>query len=1534
MNKDQVSGKIDQAVGKVQQSVGESVGNEKLANKGVVNQAKGAAKETWGDAKDAANSAAAAAADTAAAQASANDARKAASDAQTEAAAAKTADDAANAAAAQALTDAQGADAAANAATISANTALQNATDAEKDAGVAHTNAISAHNDADALNQAAADAQKAADATASSAANAADDAKKAADAANAALAQAVKDEKDREAAAADAAAHTDPNNWYVSSPVGVLARQDWCNLAANLHAGGTNVQTVIAAAFAGTDADRRAVSNIGWYDHDTSKFTTATDADRAAFDTWSNAHSDQTMFAPLVSEMAPFSFGMPTDWSNIPNYSENQRTLRANEADSATHFQSLTGGSTPTQAEIDRAIAIGAASKDPADASPVTNVAMLIRNGQISGNLGDDVAQYLTHGGFVQTAPDPGSLEFRTEVEDLKARWAGCNATNPWDPHHALTGVVTAASAEWQNELDAQATQRNDITTASIAASADLHKAADAMDQAMTLAWVGQHFLDWQRYWSTRQADYTFYGLDPALKDKAAANLVDLQNQIKAQLDIANAASADAKIQADKVTADQAAAGDIAKNNGTPYGRGLSHAMQSAQVTKASAAASQASALATETALHATQASVSDAAALWSLADTQAHAIQAQFARVAAEDAANQAHNAALAAADQAKQAAGQAVRAHNDRATAEKAQQDATAQAAIAHQKAGVAADARAQADAARADAQSKHDQAAALNAQAQSQANDAASARASAEQSSGAAADKAKAAADAEAKASSDRDAAAAAADRADNAAANAAAKDAYASAEGGKADAADAQAAANQADSEAYAARQAAVGAQQSADQSTTAASGARADATRAASSAATATAAAAGSDAAAAKTRADALTANAAAADAINAAQQAAINVQNAQADADKAASQAASAKSDADTAQAEAIQAGADAATTAGHAQASAAAALAARDSASHIAEPANSAIQFGSPYQATDAAAGLSVLVAQDSKTLGQQQDAAAQAASAESDRAATAAQTLADQATGDAKAAAIAAAAAAADSNAAQKSLASARASAESAATDAAAAQAAANATTTSATQATNDAAAAKQNAVDATNDATAAAGIASDAEKDAAAAHTAASSAAADASAAQDAANSADASAAAAAKSATTAQADATAAQASASQADTAAHERMVAAASSSSGLSGVDGIVPEPSSNITVELVHGDICADWNGCDVTFTFSVTGDINYYEIACDAGVGSSLCPAGSPGYQKIFLGKNHLDHQQFSETHHVTGWEAAKAIAGFWADVVKSIVAGAINDFKGCASSVQSFSPDWAKCGSAALWAAPPFIKGGALAVDSLRTAIALQDFAKIADATDALSKAGLSADVIAGLKESTTVRVLADCAINGATGLRSNGLAVRAVYTMAATGFTTECPVANLTETGKETYQTLQAAVARARALTPAQVSSQVSMAMKNAAVDKPWLKRAYLGSILENNVAADSAVRDLIARGLLKHLGTSAPGTEVADFVIVDSSSADGVNIDVTTVGQVSTKAGKAYIDSRGQVLDYPSYDDAFVNAVFP
>ena len=55
MNKDEISGKVDQVMGKVKQGVGEAIGNQKLANQGVVDQTKGASKETWDNVNDAAD---------------------------------------------------------------------------------------------------------------------------------------------------------------------------------------------------------------------------------------------------------------------------------------------------------------------------------------------------------------------------------------------------------------------------------------------------------------------------------------------------------------------------------------------------------------------------------------------------------------------------------------------------------------------------------------------------------------------------------------------------------------------------------------------------------------------------------------------------------------------------------------------------------------------------------------------------------------------------------------------------------------------------------------------------------------------------------------------------------------------------------------------------------------------------------------------------------------------------------------------------------------------------------------------------------------------------------------------------------------------------------------------------------------------------------------------------------------------------------------------------------------------------------------
>jgi uncharacterized protein YjbJ (UPF0337 family) len=44
MNKGEISGKVDPVVGKVKQGIGEAIGNQKVANQGVIDQAKGAAK--------------------------------------------------------------------------------------------------------------------------------------------------------------------------------------------------------------------------------------------------------------------------------------------------------------------------------------------------------------------------------------------------------------------------------------------------------------------------------------------------------------------------------------------------------------------------------------------------------------------------------------------------------------------------------------------------------------------------------------------------------------------------------------------------------------------------------------------------------------------------------------------------------------------------------------------------------------------------------------------------------------------------------------------------------------------------------------------------------------------------------------------------------------------------------------------------------------------------------------------------------------------------------------------------------------------------------------------------------------------------------------------------------------------------------------------------------------------------------------------------------------------------------------------------
>lgn len=119
-----------------------------------------------------------------------------------------------------------------------------------------------------------------------------------------------------------------------------------------------------------------------------------------------------------------------------------------------------------------------------------------------SGMSADDARLFLSTGGFPRTAPEPGSLAFRLAVEDLKTRFAACAWRNPIDPSRVLGQEVTTASAEWQQEITSQATQRNQIVNANLDATKALATGAKALGEMLGQSWTADHLARWQNYWS------------------------------------------------------------------------------------------------------------------------------------------------------------------------------------------------------------------------------------------------------------------------------------------------------------------------------------------------------------------------------------------------------------------------------------------------------------------------------------------------------------------------------------------------------------------------------------------------------------------------------------------------------------------------------------------------------------------------------------------------------------------------------------------------------------------------------------------------------------------------------------------------------------------------------------------------------------------------------------------------------------------------------------------------------------------------
>ncbi|MEV7784054.1 hypothetical protein AB0O72_01470 [Streptomyces sp. NPDC088106] len=922
--------------------------------------------------------------------------------------------------------------------------------------------------------------------------------------------------------------------------LGAQARKDRCQVGRAVHFGGPEMKAYAAGKLAGPDADLRTIV-ANWSfgelgdahrrDKDAGLADLKAHRDRqdklnAANKPYANVNSSsgRDYFAPdFGQDIVAFTLGT-------------QQELYDRTWESPTPK--------PGQASLDQAKKVLDAF-DPGDDAWATAYKAVAGKALLdTSNLGhssaNDIATFLRFGGFPTKAPEPDSLGFRTEVEALKQAWAACDSDNPIDHYRALSGPVLQAHSEWEAEYASQAEQRKAIVTAEGAAAKETRIATQAMLEAVRQAWKADQILYWQKYWAAHKGSIDYPA--KSVFTKATADLNAAKTKAAAQVALADAAAARAETAAATAGSQQAKAWTIADAAKLPRGRGLLYAQQSVQVAKASAAAAKAAAKATLTASNAAKATVADSQTLLALAKTQTHAVNTQFRKTAALEAKAQAKAAAESAANLASEAATNAATAKSARATAEKAEKTAADQAAEAKRQRGIAEAEKANAERERDTAAAERQKAKIAEERAQGERTKAREARTKAETAGTTATEKLAAAQNAELRARLARDKAVKAERERKATASRAAALESAAAAAEGTSAAAETRQAATEARTAANVAAGAATRARTAADEATTAAVNARAAATRAEGAASRSRSAADAAQSAYTKTHAAAATAHAAAAEAIDAAAAAKEKAKKANEEAKKAQAAAVTARKEATAAVAEAAKAAAWSAKTAGYALATASYAQAARDAASAVVKAADKAITLGSPYRESDVSAAYAVLIGQTSKTLAEQQAAAAKAKSDEAKKAAAQAKALAAKAAGDAKIALQAAADAADYAEQAVKSAAAANASAAAAATDAAAAKKA-------------DASAQKHDA-EAGTDAFYANFAAGEAESVAAQADRDATEAEKDASGARSAASAAESDAAVADRVATRSESDATKAEKAASQAESSAREADAAA------------------------------------------------------------------------------------------------------------------------------------------------------------------------------------------------------------------------------------------------------------------------------------------------------------------------------------------------------------------------------------------
>ncbi|GAB1325688.1 hypothetical protein [Streptomyces sennicomposti] len=230
----------------------------------------------------------------------------------------------------------------------------------------------------------------------------------------------------------------DPYQRTLRISLGQQQRKDRCDLSRDVRVAGPVQKTFVNDILAGPDAKIRETLYNGGSGYPSAEYLNAGWSDKDAESAWGKEFRDRqdrldktnSPYA-YVNSQGGRPYFAPVFGADILTFTWNGREgIRASVPQDLTPKPSA--ASVTKAKEVYSAIAAGDDNWTKQYTKLAAQEIGVAADSREAGSA-NDIASFLRFGGFPTKAPEPDSLEFRTEVEALKAAWAACDSKNPID---------------------------------------------------------------------------------------------------------------------------------------------------------------------------------------------------------------------------------------------------------------------------------------------------------------------------------------------------------------------------------------------------------------------------------------------------------------------------------------------------------------------------------------------------------------------------------------------------------------------------------------------------------------------------------------------------------------------------------------------------------------------------------------------------------------------------------------------------------------------------------------------------------------------------------------------------------------------------------------------------------------------------------------------------------------------------------------------------------------------------------------------